>query len=39
MVRRAHEFNAFEQVGQEGGEELNELGGELRVYGRLLSHW
>jgi len=31
------EFEAFEQVGQEGDEELSELCGELRVYGRLLS--
>ncbi len=31
------EFDAFEEVGQEGGEELNELGGELRVHRRLLS--
>jgi hypothetical protein len=31
------EFDAFDEVGQEGGEELNELSGELRLYGRLLS--
>jgi hypothetical protein len=30
-------FEAFEEVGQEGGEELNELSGELRLHGRLLS--
>jgi hypothetical protein len=31
------EFEAFEEVGQVGGEELNELGRELRVHARLLS--
>jgi hypothetical protein len=31
------EFGTFEEIRQEGGEELHELGGELRVHGRLLS--
>jgi hypothetical protein len=29
----------FHPPAQGGGEVLSELGGELRVHGRLLSHW
>ena len=31
------QFESLDQVGQVGGEELDELGGELGVYGRPLS--